>query len=357
MDVLERCLLGTHRMRWGETGLAVQLVQQALIDLGFDIPSGATGNFLSQTSAAVVAFKRSHSLSPDDAVVGPGTMRALDDDMVAIDRGGSEPPARVLGLGDQGEDVRLLQAVLNYHRILPTDPLLELGDEFSETTDARLRSFQAQNALMPTGVVDHPTNAALMTVGSFSASYRVDYPSPIIAGPGGPDPEPPVEHEFQLTSGVKHTIQPWQTPPTKLEYVLDMEASWVIKNPGSGVPFTFTVGTTFGEIPFPALSPDSGATFAGSATMTGVISKDFRLGPIQISPTLQAGFEAEHLTDTPHVRFVAGASVVTGLQFAVLENRFYLFLQNELGVVLDTIKGEMMLSPQMEPTAGVKIMF
>lgn len=356
VEVLERCLEGTHRMRRPETGVAVQLVQQALIDLGFQIPSGATGNFLDETSAAVVAFKRSHGLVPDDPVLGPGTMSALDRDIVAYDRDMGPTPDRVLGLGDRGEDVALLHSVLNYHCVLPTE-LLELGDTFTETTDLRLRSFQVQNALTPSGVVDADTNAALMTFGSFSCSYQVNYPPPEIAGPGDIDTDSPTEHEFQLTSGVKHTIQPWKTPPTKLEYVLDLEASWVIKNPGSGFPFRFTAGTKFGQLSLPTLSTDSHANFAGGAVMTGAVSTDFRLGPIQISPTLKAGFEAEHLASNPKVKAVAEASVVTGLQFSVLENRFYLFLQNEIGMVLDTIRGEMTLSPQMVGTAGVTLRF
>jgi hypothetical protein len=65
--------------------MAVERVQQALMDLGYPIPSGATGNFLDETSAAVVAFKRQHKLSPDDPVIGVNTMAALDVDIVAFD--------------------------------------------------------------------------------------------------------------------------------------------------------------------------------------------------------------------------------------------------------------------------------
>jgi hypothetical protein len=77
-SVLEACLAGQHRMMTPEQGPAVQAVQQALIDLGFDIPSGPTGFFGNETSAAVVAFKQMSNLSPADPVVGSGTMTALD---------------------------------------------------------------------------------------------------------------------------------------------------------------------------------------------------------------------------------------------------------------------------------------
>lgn len=90
--VLEACLAGAHRMMFGEQGEAVRKVQQALIDLGYSIPDGATGGFFAQTSAAVVHFKSVHSLVPTDPVIGPGTMAALDADIIAFDEGQAPPP-------------------------------------------------------------------------------------------------------------------------------------------------------------------------------------------------------------------------------------------------------------------------
>ncbi|ERG65168.1 MULTISPECIES: peptidoglycan-binding protein [Agrococcus] len=92
--VLESCFAGTHRMHTPEQGDAVRKVQQALIDLGYPIPSGATGGFFAETSAAVVLFKQRHGLQPSDPVVGPGTIRALDEDISRLD-GGTPPPAPV----------------------------------------------------------------------------------------------------------------------------------------------------------------------------------------------------------------------------------------------------------------------
>lgn len=89
--VLEACLAGTHRMMAGETGDAVRKVQQALIDLGYHIPEGPTGTFGSRTGAAVVSFKTAKGLVPNDPVVGPGTSRALDLDIVALDSRNSTP--------------------------------------------------------------------------------------------------------------------------------------------------------------------------------------------------------------------------------------------------------------------------
>lgn len=95
--VLEACLAGQHRMMAGESGEAVRKVQQALIDLGFMIPDGPTGNFGPQTGAAVVTFKSIKGLVPNDPVVGPGTSKALDADIVAFDAGRAAPrPAQAL---------------------------------------------------------------------------------------------------------------------------------------------------------------------------------------------------------------------------------------------------------------------
>lgn len=80
--VLEECLAGRHRMLAGEQGLPVKRVQQGLIDLGRPVgPSGADGIFGPNTGAAVTAYKTDKGLTPNDPVVGPGTSKALDDDL------------------------------------------------------------------------------------------------------------------------------------------------------------------------------------------------------------------------------------------------------------------------------------
>lgn len=76
----------------GESGPAVSKVQQALIDLGYRIPDGATGTFGPQTGAAVVQFKTAKGLYPNDPVVGPGTSRELDAAIHFFDQGNAAPP-------------------------------------------------------------------------------------------------------------------------------------------------------------------------------------------------------------------------------------------------------------------------
>lgn len=89
--VLEACFNGQHRMMAPERGGAVGKVQQALIDLGFPLPDGADEIFGDDTGEAVVRFKQDHGLFPTDPVVGPGTMAALDADIMAFD-GATAPP-------------------------------------------------------------------------------------------------------------------------------------------------------------------------------------------------------------------------------------------------------------------------
>lgn len=78
--MLERIATGDASafLRFGATGSAVQKLQQALIDSGFGIPDGATGNFFQQTATAVVAFKTARGLTPNDPVAGRGTVTTLD---------------------------------------------------------------------------------------------------------------------------------------------------------------------------------------------------------------------------------------------------------------------------------------
>ena len=64
-------------LKFGAIGPAVTAVQFGLIDLGFAIPSGATGNYLNETTAAVEAFQGDVGLAVD-GIFGVDTLTALD---------------------------------------------------------------------------------------------------------------------------------------------------------------------------------------------------------------------------------------------------------------------------------------
>lgn len=77
--VLAKCIAGTHRMMEPESNKSVGVLQQALLDAGYDLSVfGADEKFGSETGKAVVDFKKSRGLKPTDPVVGPGTTAALD---------------------------------------------------------------------------------------------------------------------------------------------------------------------------------------------------------------------------------------------------------------------------------------
>jgi phosphatidylserine/phosphatidylglycerophosphate/cardiolipin synthase-like enzyme len=73
------------------SGQPVGLVQMALRFLDWLDPMLWLGRFDAPTGEAVVRYKKAHRLSPSDPVVGPGTIRALDLDLLALV---PKPPAR-----------------------------------------------------------------------------------------------------------------------------------------------------------------------------------------------------------------------------------------------------------------------
>ena len=74
-------------MKRGESGHAVRLIQQSMIDLGIDSMTNSTqrfgtvdGIFGGETKSAIKKYQRSKTLS-DDGIVGQNTMQALDTDL------------------------------------------------------------------------------------------------------------------------------------------------------------------------------------------------------------------------------------------------------------------------------------
>ncbi|GAA3383901.1 peptidoglycan-binding domain-containing protein [Cryptosporangium minutisporangium] len=77
---------GQRTIRAGESSASVALIQQALVTLGFALPSGgADGIFGGETGTVVSAFKVDRGLSPADPVVGKGTMARLDRELSFLD--------------------------------------------------------------------------------------------------------------------------------------------------------------------------------------------------------------------------------------------------------------------------------
>ncbi|MBG0564859.1 protein-arginine deiminase family protein [Actinoplanes aureus] len=87
-------------------GPAVRKVQEALIAAGYPLPRyGADGGFGAETGRAVVRFKNAHGIRPNDPVVGPTTLRALDSRCAGATPPGCSPasfPVAVVGAGFAG---------------------------------------------------------------------------------------------------------------------------------------------------------------------------------------------------------------------------------------------------------------
>lgn len=76
---LQDCADNVRQMRAPDQGLAVKRVQAALVDVRLSVgEKGLDGAFGPDTGKAVTAYKTDRGLSPNDPVVGPGTMGTLD---------------------------------------------------------------------------------------------------------------------------------------------------------------------------------------------------------------------------------------------------------------------------------------
>jgi hypothetical protein len=76
---LESCVNG-YRMTFNDPNAdSVRKVQFALLDLGYPMRRAGDGLFGEETCDAVAAFKTDEGLSPNNPVVGPGTMTRLDE--------------------------------------------------------------------------------------------------------------------------------------------------------------------------------------------------------------------------------------------------------------------------------------
>lgn len=79
--LLEACFANRARLREGMSGASVRKVQQALVDLQFDLGAGgADGQYGPKTASAIRRFKTVHRLGFEQfGDVGPGTMRKLNE--------------------------------------------------------------------------------------------------------------------------------------------------------------------------------------------------------------------------------------------------------------------------------------
>src|SRR4051794_33936143 len=83
---LELVAANRRRLQAPEESESVALLQQALVNLGFELPEGGVdGRFGPETGDAVHAFKADRGVLPSDPVVGRGTMERLDVELSFLD--------------------------------------------------------------------------------------------------------------------------------------------------------------------------------------------------------------------------------------------------------------------------------
>lgn len=86
-DVLEACYDNERFLRRGDSGSAVQKIQQALMSMGFSSPRlGADGDFGEETEIAVRSYQTARGLTAD-GIIGPSTIGNLDSELIQ-----PEPP-------------------------------------------------------------------------------------------------------------------------------------------------------------------------------------------------------------------------------------------------------------------------
>ena len=143
-----------NQLSLGDTGQGVEILQYYLAYLsGFyaSIPRPVIdGSFGPSTEAAVRAFQQLYDLTPD-GIVGELTWNRLQDAYRGIvsqiplvyTEGSFLPfPGKILGLGSEGEDVRVLQSYLNdIAEVYPAIPRIPTTGYFGEQTAAALEAF------------------------------------------------------------------------------------------------------------------------------------------------------------------------------------------------------------------------
>ena len=166
-------------LRYGDSGVGVDVVQYYLAFLGFFLPQlppiQVTGFFDEATRDAVYTFQ-SYAGLPIDGIVGRDTWNALRDNYAQVVRNLPAPyqqylnqiyPGQYIVNGDRGESVRQLQQ--NLRRIAQSDssiPLIEVDGIFGPATQAAVLAMQRQLGMEQTGAVGPILWQAIMTRGS-----------------------------------------------------------------------------------------------------------------------------------------------------------------------------------------------
>ncbi len=127
---------------------------------------------------------------------------------------------RKLQIGDQGDDVRAVQDVLNFH-IRRLQPLVVDG-RFGPVTKARVVEFQQANMLLVDGVVGNNTHAKLFEVEEVPFSLAI-VPNLLLTlpqiGSGLLTPSPGINVPTLIPSPVVPTLTPFRLQPSSFSSI------------------------------------------------------------------------------------------------------------------------------------------
>lgn len=142
------------------------------------------GRFNEETRDAVRTFQEIFNLTPD-GIVGKATWYKISRIYVAVTKLGEiasegtgtripdEPPSEVLKTGDSGNNVRLVQYILEYlSYFFPTVPTLTVDGFFGQGTENAVVGFQKTFGLEPDGIVGEETWNLLYSI-STEISERI----------------------------------------------------------------------------------------------------------------------------------------------------------------------------------------
>ena len=151
----------TATMRYGDTGDAVTVLQNRLIELGYLIGT-ADGKFGVSTKTALVAFQTANSLTRD-GVAGAKTLAALNASTATKNK---VTTSTTLKQGTISDAVKTLQA-----RLIALGYLTGTADgNFGAKTSLALIAFQKNNGLSGDGVAGTSTLTKLNSLNAVSAS-------------------------------------------------------------------------------------------------------------------------------------------------------------------------------------------
>lgn len=268
----------------------------------------------------------------------------------------------LLSRGSQGNEVRDLQGLLNYHLRAPRIPLAVDGI-FGPLTDARVREFQRVNRLKPDGIVGPLTRSKLYATRTIRLNAEVSlaerrprlvasaarFGGGILLASAGDtipvaDTPPAPQHlhidNVQVQAGGQRTFSPWIGPgsPAFNSLVLTAQATFLVVSDGPHLELTPGAQVSLNDSP-------SDNKFNAQAFFQVTAADVIAPGRFHLfSPFAQATFQANF---APFSAPAVGLTVGNTFQFDIIKDNLMFFVQGSLAANLSLGNGTVNVSPQV----------